>query len=137
MADELHIAPLTGRDPRLPTSVYGYLSNPLLQEDLSFLPLATCFDYAHAPGSYRAEASWKKVVSQRFGAKTLPHWRVLRSYAMASIAAKKSNRPPRLSAKEKRHLQGALAYLERSRSQRWAKEFAPWRSAIAKQLGNL
>ncbi|HEY3169318.1 MAG TPA: beta-N-acetylglucosaminidase domain-containing protein, partial [Candidatus Binatia bacterium] len=42
MSDELHIGPLEGRDPRLPQSVYGYLNNPLLQEELSFLPLATC-----------------------------------------------------------------------------------------------
>ena len=54
MANELHIGPLQGRDPRLPEIVYGYLNNPLLQEELTFLPLATCFDYAAAP---RAHAS--------------------------------------------------------------------------------
>src|SRR5262245_1438571 len=46
MAKELHIGPLEGRGPRLPEIAYGYLNNPLLQEELSFLPLATCFDYA-------------------------------------------------------------------------------------------
>ncbi len=36
MRDELHLAPLQGRDPRLPEYVYGYLNNPLLQEELSY-----------------------------------------------------------------------------------------------------
>ena len=70
-ANELHIGPLTGRDPRLPQAVYGYLNNPLLQEELSFIPLATCFDYARAPAKYRAESSWTKIVRQRFGAKAI------------------------------------------------------------------
>ncbi len=137
MADELHIAPLTGRDPRLPESVYGYLSNPLLQEELSFVPLATCFDYARAPANYRAEVSWKRVVSQRYGAAALPHWRALGSYAEASIAAKKAKQPLRLTASEKRRLQTALAYVDRHRAQRWAKELVPWRPAIAQLLSGL
>lgn len=137
MADELHIAPLTGRDPRLPQAVYGYLSNPLLQEELSFLPLATCFDYARAPANYRAEASWKRVVSQRFGAAALPHWRALRNYAEASMAAKQEKESLRLTPSDKRRLQAALAYLDRHRNQRSAKELTPWRTAIAQLLTGL
>ena len=53
MRDELHLGPLQGRDPKLPRAVYAYLSNPLLQEKLSFIPLATCFDYAADPIHYR------------------------------------------------------------------------------------
>ena len=60
MAEEMHIGPLTGRDPRLPERVHAHLANPLLQEELSFVPLATCFDYARDPGSYDPEASWEK-----------------------------------------------------------------------------
>lgn len=137
MADELHIAPLTGRDARLPASVYGYLSNPLLQEELSFLPLATCFDYARAPASYREESSWAKAVRQRFGPGALPHWRALRSYAEASIAAKKAKRTLQLTPTEKRRLQAALAYVEQNCSGRWVKELTPWRAAIAKLLSGL
>ena len=121
MRDELHIAPLTGRDPRLPESVYGYLNNPLLQEELSFIPLATCFDYARAPAKYRAESSWTKIVRQRFGAEALPHWRALRSYAEASIAAKKDKRPLQLTSAETRRLRAALAYVERNRGRRWVE----------------
>ena len=129
MREELHIGPLTGRDPRLPESVYGYLNNPLLQEELSFIPLATCFDYARAPAKYRAESSWTKIVRQRFGADSLPHWRALRSYAEASIAAKKDKRPLRLTPAETRRLRAAYAYVERNRGRRWVKELAPWRDS--------
>jgi hypothetical protein len=134
MREELHIAPLTGRDPRLPESVYGYLNNPLLQEQLSFLPLATCFDYARSPAKYRAESSWTNIVRQRFGAEALPHWRALRRYADASVAAKKVKRPLQLSLVETRRLRAAYAYVERSRGRRWVKELSPWRAAIAKLI---
>jgi hypothetical protein len=137
MRDELHLAPLTGRDPRLPERVYGYLSNPLLQEELSFLPLATCFDYANAPAKYRAESSWTKIAQQRFGAEAAPHWRALRSYTEASMAAKKNKRPLQLTPSETRRLQSALAYVEGNRSQRWAKELAPWSKAIAQSIAGL
>jgi hyaluronoglucosaminidase len=132
MRDELHIGPLTGRDSRLPEYVYGYLNNPLLQEQLSFVPLATCFDYAHAPAKYRAESSWTKIVRQRLGAKALPHWRALRSYAEASIVAKKDTRTLQLNPAEMRRLREAFAYVERNRGRRWVKELAPWRAAMLK-----
>ena len=137
MSDELHLAPLTGRDPRLPECVYGYLNNPLLQEDLSFLPLATCFDYAWAPAKYRAESSWTKIVRQRFGAEALPQWRALRSYAEASIAAKKDKRALQLTPAETRRLRAACAYVERNRGRRWVKELAPWRAAMLKLISDL
>lgn len=137
MSDELHLAPLTGRDPRLPECVYGYLNNPLLQEQLSFLPLATCFDYAWAPAKYRAESSWAQIVRQRFGAEALPHWRALRSYADASIAAKKDKRALQLTPAETRRLQAAFAYVEGNRGRRWVKELAPWRAAMLKLISGL
>jgi len=137
MREELHIGPLTGRDPRLPQAVYGYLNNPLLQEELSFLPLATCFDYARSPAKYRAESSWTNIVRQRFGAAALPHWRALRSYAEASIAAKKANRPLPLTTAETRRLRAACAYVQRNRGRRWVEELAPWRAAIQKLLKDL
>ena len=137
MSDELHLGPLTGRDPRLPERVYGYLNNPLLQEDLSFVPLATCFDYARAPAGYRAEASWQAIVRRRFGAGALPHWRALRSYAEASIAAKKRKRRLQLTPAVMRRLRAALAYLESNRGRRWGKELAPWRAGLARCLAGL
>jgi len=137
MVNELHIGPLIGRDPQLPQTVYGYLNNPLLQEELSFIPLATCFDYARAPAKYRAESSWDKIIRQRFGAEGLPHWRALRSYAEASCAAKKTDRPLQLTTAEIRRLRAACAYVQHNRGRRWAKELAPWRAVITKLLGEL
>ena len=137
MRDELHLGPLKGRDPRLPAAVYGYLNNPLLQEELSFLPLATCFDYARAPAKYRAESSWIKIVRQRFGAEALPHWRALMNYAEASIAAKKASRPLQLTPAETRRLAAAIVYVERNRGRRWARELTPWRPAIEKLIAGL
>jgi hypothetical protein len=137
MSDELHIGPLTGRDPRLPECVYGYLNNPLLQEELSFMPLATCLDYAQAPANYRAESSWTKIVRQRFGGDALPHWRTLRNYAEASIAAKTNKLPLRLTSAQTRRLKVTLAYIERHRGRHWAKELAPWRAAMLKLIADL
>ena len=137
MRDELHIRPLTGRDPRLPECAYGYLNNPLLQEQLSFLPLATCFDYARAPAKYRAESAWTKIVRQRFGAHALSHWRAFRDYSEASMAAKKRKRPLRMTPAETRRLQAAFAYVERNRGRRWVKELAPWRAAMLKLISGL
>ena len=65
MKDEMHLSPLTGRDARLPEVVYGYLNNPLLQEALSFVPLATCFDYAARPAAYDPEQSWQRIIRER------------------------------------------------------------------------
>jgi hyaluronoglucosaminidase len=137
MRDELHIGPLFGRDQRLPQVVYGYLNNPLLQEDLSFVPLATCFDYARIPAQYRAESSWTQIIRQRFGTEALPHWRALRSFAEASIVAKKNKRLLRLSRVQKNRLQAAHTYFEEHRGRRWAKELKPWTAAITKLIADL
>ena len=137
MSDELHLGPLTGRDPRLPEYVFGYLNNPLLQEELSYIPLATCFEYARAPAKYRADLAWTKIVRQRFSAEALPHWRALRSYAEASIAAKKDKRLLQITPTETRQLQALFFYIERNRGRRWARELAPWRPAISKLIAGL
>ena len=134
MSDELHLGPLEGRHPLLAKSVYGYLNNPLLQPELSLIPLATCFDYAAAPESYRPESSWQRVVKERFGSETLPHWRTLRRFCDAQAAAKKSRRPIRLTPVDRTRLVAALAYVHAQRRQRWAREFAPWIQAICQIL---
>ena len=130
MSDELHIGPLTGRDPLLPASVYGYLNNPLLQEELSFLPLATCCDYAAAPRAYASERSWNRAVKERFGANALPYWCVIRRFAEASRPAKASIRALQLTRRESPRLAAALGYIDTHRREKWAKELAPWSTAI-------
>lgn len=132
MADELHIGPLTGRDPRLPQRVYGYLNNPLLQQELSFVPLATCFDYARAPQAYRAEASWRAIVQERFGAKQSCYWQALRSFCAHQQAAKQNHRELPIKARPK--LQPALKYFRRHRRAAWGRELKPWVDQIARTI---
>ena len=130
MRDELHIGPLVGRDPRLPDVVHGYLNNPLLQEELSFIPLATCFEYAAHPDNYKPEASWKRIVEQHFGAPAMPHWRAIRNFSVAGMKAKQSKRPLRIDPNDARQLKSALRYFRAHRKTKWAKELTPWTEQI-------
>lgn len=134
MSDELHIGPLLGRDSRLPQALYGYLNNPLLQEELSFIPLATCFDYAANPGNYRPDASWSKIVVKRFGIKALPHWQRIRSFCEASQRAKKNQRSTRLSPADRVRLKAAHDYIREHQRQKWSREIEPWRDLMEKML---
>jgi hyaluronoglucosaminidase len=134
MRDELHLGPLQGRDSKLPRAVYGYLSNPLLQERLSFIPLATCFDYAADPAHYDPESSWNKIVRELFGSSALPHWRILRRFCEEQQHAKKSKRSLRLTLSERRELKLADDYIQEHRSQKWAREIKPWRELLRKEL---
>jgi hyaluronoglucosaminidase len=137
MSDELHIGPLQGRDRRLPQAVYGYLNNPLLQESLSFVPLATCFDYARNPGKYEANRSWRKIITERFGRDALPHWRAIRSFCEDSQRAKKQKKSMRLAYKDRGRLQIACNYIRDHQQQKWAREIRPWREAMQKMLARM
>jgi hyaluronoglucosaminidase len=134
MSDELHIGPLQGRDPGLPESVYGYLNNPLLQENLGFLPLATCFDYALHPARYHPERSWIRAVLQQHGRPAVAHWRVIRRFCEDRQKQKKEKKPPRIAPGQRAPLRAALRYLDRNRARRWAREIAPWRKMMEKAL---
>ena len=134
MRDELHIGPLEGRDSRLPQAVHGYFNNPLVQEDLSFVPLATCFDYAANPRTYRAEPSWTRIIGQRFGSGTLSRWRAIRKFCEASQRSKKTKRSLRLSPIERRQLAAAIVYLDAQRNEKWRREIRPWRDLMQNAL---
>jgi hyaluronoglucosaminidase len=126
MRDELHIGPLQARDPQLPRAVYGYLNNPLLQEELSFVPLSTCFDYAANPRAYDPERSWTHAVTQRYGIEVLSFWRTIRKFCDKSRRAKRSNRAPRWSRTDRALLRVACSYLEEQKNEKWAREIKPW-----------
>jgi len=125
MSDELHIGPLRGRDPRLPRAVQGYLNNPLLQPELGWVPLATCFDYAARPAKYRPETSWTRVVRERYGAAALAHWRAIRKFCENYEKQKKAKKPHALAPEERSGLRAALRYLHRNARQRWGREIMP------------
>ena len=134
MRDELHIGPLEKRHPNLAKYVYGYLNNPLLQPELSLIPLATCFDYAAAPHIYNSEASWKTIIRERFGTAALPHWRAIRRFCEGQRRAKRRQRRLTPPARSRAELRAALAYLQAHRARQWAKEIAPWRKAIQQSI---
>ena len=125
MRDELHLGPLQGRDPKLPRVVYGYLNNPLLQENLSFIPLATCFDYAADPIHYQPESSWKKIVCELFGAEALPRWRTLRRFCEEHQRAKKTKRSLRFTPAERQKLKIADDYIQRTSSAKMGTRDSP------------
>ncbi len=130
MSDELHIGPLQGRDPKLANCVYGYLNNPLLQEELSFVPLSTCFDYAANPRTYNPERSWVGAISERYGGDALVHWRAMRNFGEKCRRAKQSKRKPRWTRRERKALQSASAYIEKHRKEKWAREIKAWHEAM-------
>ena len=134
MAGELHIGPLQGRDPQLPDAVYAYLNNPLLQEELSFLPLATCFDYAAAPRTYAAEKSWTRAVKESYGAAALPHWRALRRFTEIARAVEHPAGALTLR-REHRRFAAALDYFGTQRKQKWSRELAPWTAQLRQMVG--
>jgi len=133
MSAEMHIDPLSGRDPRLPELAYGYLNNPLLQESLSFIPLATCFDYADRPAAYNPEKSWERIVAERFGNSALPHWRALRRF-FARSNAKDKKRPSAIKPREISALSAAARYVMKHRGESWAKELSLWTDLLQKSL---
>jgi hyaluronoglucosaminidase len=131
MSRELHLGPLTGRDPRLPEVVYGYLNNPMLQPTLSLLPLATCFDYAADPKRYRPERSWERAVSEQFGSAALDRWKAIREFCEASGRMDPSGRS---RSRLERRLSNGRRYLERHRRELWFREFRPWHEQIVERL---
>jgi hyaluronoglucosaminidase len=135
MSMELHLSPLTGRDPRLPEEVYGYLNNPLLQESLSLLPLGTCFDYSHDPSGYDPETSWEETACELFGVNALSHWRALRGFFERLASMKEGDAPVRLANEESQALANARHYILQNRAEPWAREISRWMDLMEKSLG--
>ena len=136
MEDELHIGPLQRRDPALLQSLAGYLNNPMLQPELSLIPLATCFDYAARPDTYDPEKSWVRAVTERFGTPTLPHWRAIRRFCDSRAAAKNRGGRMRMRKRELRALRAAIAYVDLHRRESWAREIQPWMKMIVSALAD-
>jgi hyaluronoglucosaminidase len=134
MSDEMHLAPLAGRDSRLPEVVYGYLNNPLVQENLSLLPLATCFDYAADAAAYDSETSWTEAVGELFGSSAIPHWRAILDFCERMDRSKGGKRSVALAPGKLRALQDAHRYLLRNQRRRWFREFRPWLARLEAEL---
>ncbi len=134
MRDEMHLGPLKGRDPALPEVAHGYLSNPLLQEALSFIPLATCFDYAARPDAYDPERSWNRVIEERFGAGARRDWRAIRKFCEQDMEAKKKSAARAERPDDVSGFRAAVHYVRRRRRAPWARELEPWMRRLQKSL---
>ena len=111
--------------------MHAHLANPLLQEKLSFVPMATCFDYARDPGAYDPEASWETAVTERFGADNLEHWRALRLFCERDAETAGT---ATFSEPERKALEAANGYLRAYRGEGWCREFEPWRERMERAL---
>ena len=134
MSAQMHLGPLQGRDSDLPEVAYGYLNNPLLQEALSFIPLATCFDYAARPEAYDAEKSWQRIIRERFGARALSHWRAIRKFCEREVRAGKNKVAPRVERQDRPALRAAIDYVSKHHRTSWARELDPWMRRLQKSL---
>lgn len=124
MKDEMHLAPLTGRDARLPERCDGFLNNPLLQPEAAFVPLATCFDYAADPAGYDPEQSWSRAVRERYGAPGLEHWRTLREFCDALTAQFRQSGAATIPKRAR--LEAALRYFDGHNDLGAVRELEPW-----------
>lgn len=67
MRSELHVGPLTGRDPQLPTLTRGLVANLMNQPEASKIALQTIADYLRDPESYDPKKSWKRALLRAGG----------------------------------------------------------------------
>ncbi|MFQ5903558.1 MAG: hypothetical protein ACE5JO_07705, partial [Candidatus Binatia bacterium] len=101
---------------------------------LSFIPLATCLDYAADPAGYDPERSWAHAIRERFGDGTLDYWRAIREFCDRINKLKDKNRPLPLSAKKRSALDAAYRYILENQDKRWLEEFRPWLDLLEKNL---
>jgi hyaluronoglucosaminidase len=62
MRQQLHLGPLVGRDPALPTAVSGMVFNPMLQPEASKIPLLTIAEYLRDPAVYDPNLAWERAL---------------------------------------------------------------------------
>ena len=67
MEPELHIGPITGRDPHLFHEVRGIVVNLMIQAEASKIPLITYADYLASPQRYQPTRSWESALLEIAG----------------------------------------------------------------------
>jgi hyaluronoglucosaminidase len=67
MEPELHIGPITGRDPYLDREVRGIVVNLMIQAEASKIPLATYGDFMANPARYQPVRSWESALLEIAG----------------------------------------------------------------------
>jgi hyaluronoglucosaminidase len=64
LANNLHLGPLTGREPALVGALGGYLLNPMTQAHASLVALGTAAAYLRDPLGYDPEVAWAAVLAE-------------------------------------------------------------------------
>ena len=64
VSNSLHLGPLIGRDPALPSRLAGYLLNPMTQAHASLVALGTAAAYLAAPATYDPETAWAATLAE-------------------------------------------------------------------------
>jgi hyaluronoglucosaminidase len=63
MTEELHVGPITGRQPDLGSHSVGLLANPMDRFELSLIAIGTIGDYLWDAESYDSEKSWHSTMA--------------------------------------------------------------------------
>lgn len=84
MQPELHVGPIRGRDPALPSVARGVLVNPMLQAEASKIALRTWADYLADPQSYDPERSWDVAIAEIAGPESAWALRLFAECALGS-----------------------------------------------------
>jgi len=63
----LHLGPLTGRDPGLARVLHGHLFNPMLEAHASLVALGTAAAYLRNPRGYDPERAWRETLAELGG----------------------------------------------------------------------
>jgi hypothetical protein len=71
LTNNLHLGPLTGRDPALPAELGGYLLNPMTQAHASLVALGTAAAYLRRPRDYDPKKAWRATLREVGGRSAL------------------------------------------------------------------
>jgi hyaluronoglucosaminidase len=70
LSNNLHLGPLTGRDPALARVLHGYLLNPMTEAHASLVALGTAAAYLRDPRRYAPERAWAETLDELSGGGT-------------------------------------------------------------------
>lgn len=81
---QLMMGPLQGRDATLIGHLAGYISNPMLQEAASKLPLETIANYLQHPFAYHPLSAWNSAIQNMPGITNPALFKIFVQYTSAS-----------------------------------------------------
>ncbi len=81
---QLMMGPLQGRDATLTGHLAGYISNPMLQEAASKLPLETIANYLQHPFAYHPLSAWNSAIQNMPGITNPALFKIFVQYTSAS-----------------------------------------------------